>query len=172
MISQVSSTGMEGRSQCSRCTVVGGHHGGLRQNPQPVIDSIESDSAAEKGWITKGRTHPFTVPVRLVPKNVVSQHKWRIVKGIVEKVLKWRVTTDDSHETQGQGSRNGSMPREEWPECKFPSLQNFAEAVAIVRSSAAAMGLSACTQELERIALWALDLSDAYRMLAVNRSEW
>ena len=78
MISQVHATGVDGRTQCARCTVVEGHHGGLRQNPQPVMESIEDDSAPERGWITQGRTHPFTVPVRLVPKNVVSQHKWRM----------------------------------------------------------------------------------------------
>ena len=44
--------------------------------------------------------------------------------------------------------------------------------LAIVRSTAEKMELELDQQALTRVALWALDLSDAYRMLAVNRSEW
>ena len=98
MIHQVSSSGIAGRSACAQCTVIGGHHGGLRHKPEPVAESIEADTSAERQWISPGRLHPHTVPVRLAPKNVVAQHKWRIVEGQLQKVVKWRVTTNDSHD--------------------------------------------------------------------------
>ena len=172
MLQQVHSTGIESRSECEMCTVIVGHHGGLRLNPKPAIDSTEADSKEGRGWISTGSTHLHTVPARLVPKNVVSQPKWKLIDDLLQKVLKWRVTTDDSHRPKGKQSRNEAMPREEWPGCQFPTLRNFAEAVAIVKSLVAEMGLKLGQKELERVALWALDLSDVYRMLAVNRSKW
>ena len=46
------------------------------------------------------------------------------------------------------------------------------EAVAIMKAAAEGMHLSFSQAALARVALWALDLSDAYRALAVARSEW
>ena len=54
----------------------------------------------------------------------------------------------------------------------LPAPQTLAQAVAIARSVAQAMGIRASASVYERIALWALDLSDAYREIEVNRSEW
>ena len=54
----------------------------------------------------------------------------------------------------------------------LPTPQTLAEAVAIVKSVAADMGVQASRAALEKVALWAIDLTHAYRMLAVQRSEW
>ncbi|KAL3898079.1 MAG: hypothetical protein SGPRY_012917, partial [Prymnesium sp.] len=46
-----------------------------------------------------------------------------------------------------------------------------AEAVAIVKAQSVGLGLRLDDREVERVALWAIDLSDAYRMLAVSCHE-
>ena len=55
------------------------------------------------------------------------------------------------------------MDKDEWPDTDLPHVRNLAEAVAIVKSIAKRMGIRAREAAYERIALWALDLSDAYR---------
>ena len=92
--------------------------------------------------------------------------------GKLEKVVKWRVTTDDSYEPPGLTSRNAGMDKGAWVGGDLPHVRDLAEAVAIVKSIAKGMGLRAREIEYEKIALWALDLSDAYRALACARSEW
>ena len=163
MVAQVTKTGVEGRSQCEMTTVLVGHHGGLRHNPEPVVEIVGHDSHEDRKWSTTGSWHPQTVPFRLVPKNVVSQHKWKMVDGVLTKVVKWRVTTDDSWAPPGLTSRNDGMDKDEWPDTDLPHVRNLAEAVAIVKSIAKRMGIRAREAAYERIALWALDLSDAYR---------
>ena len=172
MLQQMSVTGAEGRSDCSLDTVIMGHHGGLREHYQPARASVASDTA--RGWITKGTKHLVTVPSRIVPKNVVARKQWKLVLGELISVTKWRVTTDDSVESTAGDirSRNAAMDRSTWGDIGLPSPQTLGEAIAIMRSLAAAMGIRASAVALERIALWALDLSDAYREIQVNRSEW
>ena len=54
----------------------------------------------------------------------------------------------------------------------LPTIRQLARAAAVVKavSARAAVGLS--KSDVDRVALWALDLSDAYRMLACARHEW
>ena len=172
MLQQVSVTGAEGRSQCEMDTIIMFHHAGLRENYKPARESVRKDT--ERGWIREGRRDLVTVPSRLVPKNVVARQQWKLVMEQLRSVVKWRVTTDDSMEVAAGDiqSRNGGMDRDDWAETKFPAPQTLAEAVAQVRSVAQAMGVKASAVVFERIALWALDLSDAYREIGVNRSEW
>ena len=172
MLQQISITGAEGRSQCEMDTVIMFHHTGLREHYKPARESVRKDT--ERGWIRQGRRDLVTVPARLVPKNVVARQQWKLVMDELRSVVKWRVTTDDSMEvaTGGIQSRNGGMVRDDWAETKFPAPQTLAEAVAQVRSVAQTMGVKASAIVFERIALWALDLSDAYREIEVNRSEW
>ena len=181
MLRQLSVTGAESRSACEWDTVVMGHHRGLRLNFEPAAESVASDTAA--GWITSGRLDLWTVPGRLVPKNTIVQPKWKIegegaLQRLVRKV-KHRVSTDDSIEATDLGatggapqSRNNGMDREDWDEATLPSIQTLGEAVAVVRSIASGMGFVAAQAVLERIALWALDLSNAYREIEVNRTDW
>ena len=172
MVQQIAVTGAEGRSDCSLDTVIMGHHGGLRENYLPARASVANDTA--RGWMTQGRRHLMTVPSRLVPKNVVARKQWKLVLSELISVTKWRVTTDDSIESVAGDirSRNTAMDRGTWGDMGLPAPQTLGEAVAIMRSTAAAMGIHASAVVLERIALWALDLSDAYREIEVNRSEW
>ena len=172
MVQQIAVTGAEGRSDCSLDTVIMGHHGGLRDSYLPARASIANDTA--RGWMTQGRRHLVTVPSRLVPKNVVARKQWTLVLGELISVTKWRVTTDDSIESVAGDirSRNTAMDRGTWGDMGLPAPQTLGEAVAIMRSTAAAMGIRASAVVLEQIALWALDLSDAYREIEVNRSEW
>ena len=130
------------------------------------------DRWGHAAWITKGRPHFWTVPARCVPKNVVVQPKWKLDAACqIYKALKHRVTTDDSISAEDTNSRNDSMDREHWAEATLPRVQHLAEAVAVVRAVAKDMGILAARTGLERIALWALDLSDAYRELEVQRTE-
>ena len=171
MLHQVCVTGAEGRSACELTTVVQGHHGGLRANPKPAEESVAKDT--ERGWITPGRPFPPTIPCRMVAKNVVEQHKWRIdPQGRLTKKLKFRVSTDDSIDVDGVESRNHTMSKEDWADPGLPGPRTLAEAVAIVKAAAAHAGARASELELERVALWALDLSDAYRRCHVQRAEW
>ena len=51
-------------------------------------------------------------------------------------------------------------------------MRTLAEAVAIVKAEASAMGLKVGELQAEKVALWALDLSNAYRELAVSKADW
>ena len=96
MLQQVVLTGSDSRSECSRDTVVFGHHTGLRRAFGPAHKSVMADVA--EGWILPGRADLWTVPARVVPKNMVLLKKWRFVDGELRLVDKWRLTTDDSME--------------------------------------------------------------------------
>jgi len=170
MLEQVQHTGVESRSTCERCTVIHQHHRGLRENYLPARESVDKDT--KEGWISSGRRDLWTVPARLVPKNVVLQSKWRVDTGgdLVRK-LKARVTTDDSMQALGTDSRNGGIDRDTLGNIELAGPRTLAEAVAIVKAAAPQMNIHAPATTLERIALWALDLSDAYRRLAAARSE-
>jgi hypothetical protein len=174
MLEQVTESGVESRSGLELATVIMGHHGGLRNNIQPARESIEHDTNA--GWMTAARLDLWTVPARLVPKNVVSQLKWRMGDdGAVYRKRKHRVTTDDSVEPHADGehvdARNGAIDRDGWGGAALPGVRTLAEALAIVKATSQQMGVQASAAALERVALWAVDLSNAYRELAAARSE-
>lgn len=171
MLRQVRVTGCESRSTCSRDTVIYCHHKGLREHLGPAQASIDRDTT--KGWMTEGRPHLWTVPARVVPKNVVDQQKWKLVDGVLTEVTKWRVTTDDSIAGgEGDCSRNQGIDRDSISNVSLPTIRQLARAAAVVKavSARAAVGLS--KSDVNRVALWALDLSDAYRMVACARHEW
>ena len=79
MLRQVRVTGCESRSACRRDTVIYCHHSGLREHLSPALASIDRDTT--KGWMTPGRPHLWTVPARVVPKNVVDQQTEMEVRG-------------------------------------------------------------------------------------------
>ena len=177
MIEQVAS-GIDSRARCDLTTVLRFHHKGLQHNFAPARASVEADAAPERGWIWRGRPHLPYVPARLVAKNVAEQRKWKLRGGEAVKVVKHRVTTDDSMEEEGADSRNSSLPREDWPDVNLPRVHTLARAVAILKAvmpqhEAArhvALALEAGVG-LENIVLWAFDMSNAYRQLAVQRLE-
>ena len=98
---------------------------------------------------------------------------------------KARVTTDDSIVVDGSDSRNTMIDKSLWPDHNLCAIQHLAEAVAIMRTARTPEALAKVLTTLfaefdaagmppavaEKIILWALDLSDAYRMLAVHWSE-
>mmetsp|Transcript_41076 Transcript_41076/g.94204 ORF Transcript_41076/g.94204 Transcript_41076/m.94204 type:complete len:572 (-) Transcript_41076:1277-2992(-) len=117
--------------------------------------------------------HLRTVPARLPPKNVVEQLKWvQDENGELRRKQKWRVTTDDTIAPAGTPSRNEGIQSGDLSNVALPRLAEFAEAVAIMRSLTAGMGIAGGETALRRVTLWALDLSNAYRELAAARSEW
>ena len=69
------------------------------------------------------------------------------------------------------GSHNNTLPRDEWPCTQLPGPKTLAEAVAIVKAASRRLGLDRAALSHERVALWALDLSDAFRSLAGQRAE-
>jgi hypothetical protein len=170
MIQQVCETGIrDGSERCTRATVVSCHHKGLRDHFAEAAASIAADVSL--GFMTTGRQHLRRVPSIMVPKNCVERRQWKLSEeGNLLRSIKWRVTTDDSISVDGETSRNEGMDPEAWVKPGLPSARSLAEMVAIVKSSCNAMNLNATRFELERIALWAFDLSHAYRELAVLRS--
>ena len=171
MLQQVGE-GVLSRSVMPRDTAYMMHHQGLMRNFQPAQKSIEKDTA--RGWMTAGLPHTTrTCPARVVAKNCVVVFKWKldIVTQILEEVLKWRVTTDDGLSPPGTTARNPGIDPIEWSDVKLGKPQTLAEALAMVKAAARRLGLHVPELVAERIALWAIDLSDAYRMLVVHWSE-
>jgi hypothetical protein len=79
MLRQLSSgCGVQGDSRCEMVTVVMGHHQGLQRDIGPAAKSIESDSAPEKGWMSKGSWDLPTVPGRMVAKNIAEAEKFHL----------------------------------------------------------------------------------------------
>ncbi|KAL3909143.1 MAG: hypothetical protein SGPRY_009532, partial [Prymnesium sp.] len=113
------------------------------------------------------------VPMRLVPKNVVRQTKWKINDADeLYEAVKWRVAADDSITLEGGDSRNSGIDKSDLSNVSLPTIAKLARAMAIVRPQSKALGLCVPARLLERVAVWALDLSDAYRRLATARHEW
>lgn len=171
MLHQICIEGCASRSSCTRASVVFAHHTGLREHYGPARDAVHSDT--KSGWVTEGGVHPPTIPVRLVPKNVVGQTKWKMADdGSLQQTRKWRVTTDDSMEAPGASSRNDGIDRATISNLELPTITQLAEAVAIMRATTADMWAEWREEELQHISMWALDLSDAYRRIAAARQEW
>ena len=171
MLEQIASTGLKSHTACGLATVISSHHGGLRQNIRPAQASIQAD--IQRGWMSAGSSHPRFTPQRLVAKNCVERRQWRIddTDTLYTKV-KWRVTTDDSQSTPDAPSRNEGIDLSQEPACVLPTPRTLPEAVAILKATLRQMGLVASESELDRIILWALDLSDAYRACCTAREEW
>ena len=171
MLRRVCVTGCSSGSRCARDTVIYAHHTGLRENYKPASDAMAVD--LEHGWTTAGRQHLYTVPARLPPKNVVAQVKWKLEAGVLVSKKKWRVTSDDSVAAPGSDSRNQMIDAEDLGNVGLPaSVTKLAEAIAIVKTATKRAGLTVSGQDTERVALWALDLTNAYRELAAARHEW
>jgi hypothetical protein len=174
MLHQVTVTGAESRARMSKDTVLMGHHAGLRSDPGPAFESVDQDTA--RGWVTEARADLWTVPTRGVPKNCLRQLKWRLIFDKLVKKLKTRVTTDDSICPEAEGvqvdSRNTTIDRSSWGNVGLPGPRTLAEAVAIIKAQTEVMNIPLGVGSLEKVALWALDLSDAFRALAVARTEW
>ena len=160
------------------------HHKGFRMNAQPVKELIDQEEAADR--VSRGHPFPLTIPVRVVAYNCVTVTKYKMIEGdeIVSK-LKHRVTTDDSIAVDGFESRNKTIDSSLWPDHNLCAVQHLAEAIAIMRTARSPEALREIAGSLietlaehgipwevcERIILWAIDLSDAYRMIAVHWSE-
>lgn len=170
MLHQARVTGVESRSTCTKASIVMGHHGGLRKHYKHAAAAIAKDTAA--GFVRTGRAHPWTFPFIAVARNVAERHQWKQVEGILKRVVKYRVTTDDSISVEGEVSRNGGIDPSTWARTGLPVPQTLAEAVAIAKAVCEEMGIKACRATLERIAMWLLDLVGAYRRLLVQRREW
>ncbi|KAL3895180.1 MAG: hypothetical protein SGPRY_013583 [Prymnesium sp.] len=171
MLHRVCVTGCESRAVCARHTVIHSHHTSLRDNYEPAARVVAADTW--RGWVLPDSPDLQTVPMRLIPKNVVKQGKWKIDDaGALYEAVKWRVTTDDSVVAAGSDSRNTSLDRNEINNVSLPTVTKLARAVAIVRARSASLGLEIPEQHLQHVAVWALDLSDAYRRLAAARHEW
>ena len=175
MLQQICETGVASRATPARATVIMCHHGGLRGNLGVARGVIDTDIKA--GWVSEPRYDLWTVPARLIARNVVVQHRWSFdEEGALYEKLKYRVTTDDSIDAEVgsafAGSRNNAIDRGGWADVPLTSVRTLARAVAIVKAVSTAMGLHVVQAGLERVALWALDLSHAFRELSICRLEW
>lgn len=164
-------TGAVSRSDMPRDGACMMHHQGLMRNFEPARASVDKDTA--RGWITTGEPLPPVMPPRVVAKNCVKVLKWKVdvLTALLTEVVKWRVTTDDGLSPDGTTPRNDGIDRLEWADVKLGRPQTLAEAVAIAKARARALGVHLAQLEAERIVLWTIDLSDAYRILVVHYSE-
>ena len=171
-------SGVDSGAECDHSIVLRFHHQGFRHNFRPARESVESDSQPSRGWIGEGSPHPRYIPIRLIAKNIADQSKWKLDKtGKAYQVIKYRVTTDDSAENVHR-SRNNTLPRDEWHGPFLPTVGGFARAIAILKSwMPDELAVALCRLALEsgiseeKVVLWAIDLTDAYRILAIQRLE-
>ena len=170
MIRQVTVSGVEAQSACTKSCIIMGHHGGLRRHYAEADKLIAEDTV--RGFTRPGRAHPWTFPFIATSRNCVERKVWKLIGEKLKQVIKWRVTTDDSIAIDEEVSRNDGIDPERWHRTGLPLPQTLAEAVAIVKAIAKSMGIVASQAVLEQIAVWALDLTHAYRMLSVQRAEW
>ena len=124
MIRQVSVTGIESRSACTRATTVATHHGSLRANFAPAKAVVDADT--RMGFVQRGRAHLWTIPAQMVPRNCVSQRKWKLRGDELTRTLKWRVTTEDSIGAQDEVLRNDGIDQEALPPTVLPTPQTLA----------------------------------------------
>ncbi|KAL3920846.1 MAG: hypothetical protein SGPRY_005109, partial [Prymnesium sp.] len=166
MLQQVVLTGSDSRSECSRDTIIFGHHAGLWRAFAPAHKSVVMADVAAC-WISPGRADLWTVPARVVPKNMVG------VGGELQLVDKWRLTTDDSMEVGDcVASRNAGIDPDDMGTVDLPHARSLARAIlAVVQSLEAGVGIDLQEWGKESVALWALDLTNAYRMMAAARHE-
>ena len=159
------------------------HHKGFQLNAAPAAELIDKEEA--EGRVSRGHAFPLTIPGRVVAYNVVcvAKHKQQGEEFVTK--LKWRVTTDDSIAMEGFDSRNKAIDKTLWPDHNLCAVQHLAEAIAMMRTARSPEALFDLVGHLleaisdfgvpwevcERVVLWALDLSDAYRMIAVHWSE-
>ena len=188
MLDQAGPSGVLSGAALEHDTVLMFHHGGLRQNAAPAADLVAKEEAA--GWQLAGSYHLPMTPFRCVPWNCVNQPKWALDEaGALYEKDKWRVTTDDSIAAAESDARNDKIAREAWSDPNLCATQHLGEAVAILQTArqqlpatlreaaaqttaaAAASGFELSRLAAERVALWAIDLSDAYRVLGVHWSE-
>lgn len=175
--------GVVAGSGLSQDTVLMYHHTGFRKTPGPMMGEVQKEERA--GRCTLGSPFPPIIPFRSVAYNCLVLKKYRMQDGEMVEKDKARVTTDDSIVVDGSDSRNAMIDKSLWPDHNLCAIQHLAEAVAIMRTArtpeAIAKVLTTFLTEFddaglspvvaEKIVLWALDLSDAYRMLAVHWSE-
>ena len=187
MLAQAGRHGVLSGSQMARDTVYTFHHHGLRANIEPARRLIQKEEKERR--VTTGFERAPITPMRIVAYNCVEQFKWKLdSSGELYEVEKHRVTTDDSFAAAGAESRNDAIARESWPDSNLCRAQHLGRAAAIlktvrappatlraavaqVQQAAAQQGTGVSRAAAERIALWALDLTDAYRILAVHFSE-
>ena len=169
--------GVDSRADCDKAIVLRFHHKGLVRNFRPARVSIEEDAAPGRGWISPGTPHMQYIPGRLIARNVAEQTKWKLTDAGPKRVIRYRVTTDDTA-SDGMASRNDTLPRDEWFGPHLTSVSTYARAIAVLMTwlpRDLAVGLTNAAIENgieeEKVVLWAIDLSDAYRKLAIQRLE-
>jgi hypothetical protein len=129
IVRQAGGGGIEAGSDCELLTVLTFHHSGLLDEAAAVAGSVAKDFDEE--WTDRPIRHLPFVPCRLLPKNVVMQHKLRVLTdGVtVEEYQKPRITTDASD--GGGESVNAGVPRK-GRHVILPTIQQQARASAVV----------------------------------------
>lgn len=164
-------TGVVSRSTMPRDGAFMMHHQGLLRDFEPARASVDKDT--KRGWMTEGYDLPPVMPPRVVAKNCVKVFKWKLdaITKLLSELIKSRVTTDDSLSPEGTTARNPGIDSIDWSDVKLGRPQTLAKAVAIAKAIGLELGMHLTQLQAERIVLWAIDLSDAYRVLTVHYSE-
>ena len=158
LLLQVGEGGVESRSECPMDIQLSFHHSGLRDSFDVADAAIAKDIA--EGWVEPPHPTIPWVPIQLIPNNVVLQDRQRVESGRLVDYVKGRLTTDLSN---GSFSVNGGLDALE-KAVTLPSIRQLAMGCRIVQEAGTEDGTPA--------AVYAFDLSSAYRYVVSQRIEW
>ena len=175
IVDQIAGGGFEGRFDCPLDTVLAFHHQGVVKPPKgmehcearsagagfkQVDDVVRQD--VEREWTAPAVQGLAYVPSRVVPRNVVMNLKFKVgADGVMNRVWKPRVTTDDSFPHDGTSMNDGTAAEE--TATKLPTPQHLAWALAVILGATDAARIG--------VVLWGLDFSDAYRYCPVQKAD-
>jgi hypothetical protein len=165
IVRQAGGGGIEAGSACELLTVLTFHHAGLLDEVEAVAVAVAKDFVEE--WTDRPVRHLPFVPCRMLPKNVVMQHKLRVLAdGVtVEEYQKPRITTDASD--GAAESVNAGVPRE-GRHVRLPTIQQQARAGAIIGTVA---DFVAAGEAPVRSQSYVVDAESAFRYCAMQEAD-
>jgi hypothetical protein len=133
IVRQAGGGGVEAGSDCELLTVLAFHHPGLLDAVGAVAVAVDND--IHEQWTDRPVRHLPFVPCRLLPKNVVMQHKVRVLADgeTVEEYLKPRITTDMSDGALESVNAGVSL---DGRHISLPTIQQHARAGAVIETVA------------------------------------
>ena len=169
IVRQVGGGGIESNSACEPLTVLAWHHSGLVANTADAAKVLDHEIAEQ--WASQPITHLPYVPIRILPRNIVLQLKYRRSATpatrsdvpTVEAYLKPRCTMDGSY--GGIDSVNAGVPPSD-RDVTLPSIQMFAKALGILALAADGGATNPPTEALP----YCVDATCAYSFVHVQRA--
>ena len=160
ILNQAAEGGLEARTSCPRYTLLAWHHNGVKEH----FDAAHAISVKEYNdqWLIGPFPLPPTEPCRVIPSNVVMQHRAKVDEGgNFHPYLKPRVTAnltlgDDDSPNAGVARGNKTTQN--------PSHQTHAASSAVTHG---------CYQRAgEEGGQYVTDLTSAFSFLLQQRRDW